>query len=554
MNPKTPQRGLVPYIAQALKDNWNTPALTNFRGTTYLYRDVARKIAKLHIAFAEAGLRKGDRVAFCARNSAEWSVAVLASLTYGTATVPILHDFKPETIHHLINHSGARVLFTDTHTWKGLDANEIPEVEGVVLIDDYSLLLCRNRSLEHAREKLNLLFGEKYPERFTPAAVEYEEEAPDEVALINYTSGSTGFSKGVMLTYRNLWSNLQFCIDGLDFLLPGDTMVSMLPLAHMFGLMVEMLHPFVKGCHINFITRTPTPTLLMDAFATVRPKLIVAVPLIIEKIVRNRIFPMLDKPLMKLLLHLPLVDNKILDKVSAKLLGAFGGNLKELIIGGAPLNKDVETFLRRINFPYTVGYGMTECGPLIAYCPWDRQRPASCGRVVDRMEIRVDSPDPANVPGVLSVRGDNVMAGYYNNPEATEAVLGPDGWMNTGDICQVDADGYIYIRGRDKNMILGPSGQNIYPEEIEQKVNNMPYVAESVVVDRDGRLVALVHPDYELARSQNIGDDDLEAIMRDNITKVNPELPGYSQISDLEIMKEEFEKTPKRSIKRFLYK
>lgn len=549
-----PQTGLVPYIAQTLKDNWDLPAFTNFRGTTYLFRDVARKIAKLHIAFREAGLKPGDRVALCAKNSAEWSVAAIASLTYGTVTVPILHDFKPETIHHLINHCGAKILFTDSHTWKGLDEKEIPDVQGVVLIEDYSLLLSRSKKLTHARENLNKIYGEEYPERFTPDCISYKEQPADTLALINYTSGSMGFSKGVMLSYGNLWSNLQFCIDGLDFLLPGDTMVSMLPLAHMYGLMVEMIHPFAKGCHIFFITRTPSPAILLDAFAQVKPKLIVAVPLIIEKIVRNKVFPTLDKPLIKILLKLPVINGKILNKVSEKLLSAFGGHLRELIIGGAPLNKDVEIFLRKIKFPYTVGYGMTECAPLIAYCPWDKQRPASCGRIVDRMEIRVDSPDPVNVPGVMSVKGENVMMGYYNNEDATKAVLNPDGWMNTGDIGQIDADGYIYIRGRDKNMILGPSGQNIYPEEIEQKLSNMPLVAENIVVDRDNKLVALIHPDYETAKAQKISDEELQKIMKENISKVNPELPSYSQLSDFEIMKEEFEKTPKRSIRRYLYK
>ena len=364
--------------------------------------------------------------------------------------------------------------------------------------------------------------------------------------------GSTGFSKGVMLSYRNLWSNLQFCIDGLKFLAPGDGLVCMLPLAHMFGLMVELLHPFAKGCHISFLTRTPSPHVIMDAFTRVKPKLIVTVPLIIEKIIRSKVFPMLEKPTMKILLNLPLIRDKILSKIKTRLTEVFGGNVLEIIIGGAGLNSDVEKFLRRIQFPFTVGYGMTECGPLIAYAPWDIQRPASCGKIVDRMSMRIDSPDPENQPGVLWVKGDNVMKGYFKNPEATETTI-IDGWLNTGDICTADADGFLYIRGRDKNMILGPSGQNIYPEEIEMQLNAMPYVNESLVVERDGKLVALIHPDVENAKRQHIGEKELADILKKNIKTLNPSLPSYSQIADLEIMPEEFEKTPKRSIKRFIY-
>ena len=383
--------------------------------------------------------------------------------------------------------------------------------------------------------------------------MKYGDFDPDSVAIINYTAGSTGFSKGVMLTHRNVWSNLQYSIDGLTFLKPGDGMVSMLPLAHMFGLMIECLHPFVKGCHICFLNRTPSPKIILEAFAEVRPKLIVAVPLIIEKIVRTRVFPVINKPLMKVLLHTPVVEGKILDKVKAQLMAAFGGNLKQLIIGGAGVNAEVESFLRKIHFPFTVGYGMTECGPLIAYAPWEEQRPGSCGRVVDRMEVRVVSDDAEHKPGVLMVRGQNVMKGYYKNDEATAAVMDADGWMNTGDICTIDADGFIYIRGRDKNMILGPSGQNIYPEEIEQVLNNLPLVGESLVIDDHGKLVALIHPDYDAARKKGVSDEGIFAAMKKNISTLNSQIPSFSQVRDFRIMKEEFEKTPKRSIKRYLY-
>ena len=548
------QDTLTGYIEQSIRDNWNLPALSDYHGIMLTYKDVARKIAKLHLAFKHAGLKPGDKIALCGRNSAQWAVAALASLTYGTVTVPILHDFKPDTIHHLVTHCEAKLLFTDTTTWESLDHENMLHIKGVVNISDYSLLFSRSKEFTAARDHLNRLFGEAYPERFTPADVEYPRFAKDDIALINYTSGSMGFSKGVMLSYGSLWSNVQYSIDGLDFLVPGDGFVSMLPLAHMFGLTVEMLHPFVKGCHVFFLGRTPSPKILLGAFAEVKPKLIVAVPLVIEKIVKTRVFPLLDKPLMKLLMHLPFVDDKLMAKIKQQLTAAFGGNLQELIIGGAGLNKDVETFLRKIRFPYTVGYGMTECGPLSCYAPWDVQRQASCGRAVDRMELRVDSPDQATTPGVLYVRGENVMKGYFKNQEATDGCLAADGWMNTGDIAQVDADGYVYIRGRDKNMILGPSGQNIYPEEIEQQLNNLPYVAESLIVSRDGKLVALIHPDYDNASRQGLDDAAINRQMSDNIKALNAALPSFSQVSDYQILTEEFEKTPKRSIKRFMYK
>ena len=548
-----PQNSVIDYIAQTLRENWDREALTDFKGQSLQYRAVARKIAKLHIAFEAGGIQKGDRIAFVGRNSAQWSVALLATITYGAVAVPILHDFKPDTIHHLINHSGARLAFMDGTAEENTDPEAMKGLEGIVQISDYSLVMSRNEKLTYAREHLNELFGKKYPERFTPADVKFDPIAPDAVMLINYTSGSTGFSKGVMLTEHALWSNLQFCWDGLSFLEPGDDMICMLPLAHMFGLMVEMLHPLVKGCHVNFLTRTPSPKIIMAAYAEIRPKLIVAVPLIIDKIIRTRVFPMLDKPLMKVLTHVPFVDKKLFARIRERIIETFGGNVIELIIGGAALNKDVEDFLIKIGFPFTVGYGMTECGPLISYCQWDSQKKGSCGRIVDRMEARIDSSDPANVPGVLWVRGDNVMKGYYKNPEATDAVM-KDGWMNTGDICTMDDENYLFIRGRDKNMILGPSGQNIYPEEIEQRLNNLPYVAESIVIDAgDGKLEALIHPDLDTAEKQGMTDAQIEQQMNDNIRQLNTELPSYSKIQSMRIFQDEFEKTPKRSIKRYLY-
>lgn len=540
------------YLQSSVRKNWEELALTDFNGVSFQYRDIARKIAKLHLLYEQAGVKRGDKIALCGKNSSQWAVAFLSAITYGAVAVPILHEFKADNIHHLVTHSEAKLFYTDDAIWENLDPDSMNGLEGVIRLHDYSLIMSRNKRLTNAREHLNEIFGKRYPERFTPDDVVYYKEKKDELALINYTSGSMGFSKGVMLTYNNLWSNIQFTIDGLTFLNPGDGIVCMLPLAHMYGLIVELLHPLVKGCHVYFLTRMPSPRVILEAFATVRPKLIVTVPLIIEKIVKTKVFPLLDKPLMKLLMHIPVIDDRLLEKIKTQLMGAFGGNVREIIIGGAALNKDVETFLRRINFPYTVGYGMTECAPLVAYAQWDKQRPGSCGQIVDRMEGRIDSPDPEHIPGELWVRGDNVMKGYYKNKDATDAVM-KDGWMNTGDLCTMDSDGFIYIRGRNKNMILGPSGQNIYPEEIEQKLNNMPYVAESLVVDSDGQLAALIYPDLELATKQGIHTDTLSKIMDDNIAALNKDLPAYSQIRKVKLYNEEFEKTPKRSIKRYLY-
>ena len=540
------------YLQSSVRKNWEELALTDFNGVSFQYRDIARKVAKLHLLYEQAGVKRGDKIALCGKNSSQWAVAFISAITYGAVAVPILHEFKADNIHHLVTHSEAKLFYTDDAIWENLDPDSMNGLEGVIRLHDYSIIMSRNKRLTNAREHLNEIFGKRYPERFTPDDVVYYKEKKDELALINYTSGSMGFSKGVMFTYNNLWSNIQFTIDGLTFLNPGDGIVCMLPLAHMYGLIVELLHPLVKGCHVYFLTRMPSPRVILEAFATVRPKLIVTVPLIIEKIVKTKVFPLLDKPLMKLLMHIPVIDDRLLEKIKTQLMSAFGGNVQEIIIGGAALNKDVETFLRRINFPYTVGYGMTECAPLVAYAQWDKQRPGSCGQIVDRMEGRIDSPDPAHIPGELWVRGDNVMKGYYKNKDATDAVM-KDGWMNTGDLCTMDSDGFIYIRGRNKNMILGPSGQNIYPEEIEQKLNNMPYVAESLVVDSDGQLAALIYPDLELATKQGIHTDALSKIMDDNIAALNKDLPAYSQIRKVKLYNEEFEKTPKRSIKRYLY-
>ena len=540
------------YLQHSVRTYWEDLALTDFNGVSYQYRDIARKVEKLHLLYEHAGIKSGDKVALCGRNSSQWAVAFIATVTYGAIAVPILHEFKADNIHHLVNHCEAKLLYTDDSIWENLDPAMIKNLVGVLRLQDFSLLLSRSEKLTNARKRLNELFGKKYPERFTPEDVVYPAHKADDLALINYTSGSMGFSKGVMITYGNLWSNLQFCVDGIPFIKPGDGMVCMLPLAHMYGLMVELLLPLAKGAHVYFLTRVPSPRVILEAFATVKPKLIITVPLIIEKIVKTKVFPMLDKPIMKVLMKVPFVDERLEARIRKGLLDAFGGNLLQIIIGGAGLNKDVETFLRKISFPFTVGYGMTECAPLVTYAPWQEQRPASCGRIVDRMEGRIDSPDPANVPGELWVRGQNVMKGYYKNKEATEAVM-KEGWMNTGDLCTMDSDGFLYIRGRNKNMILGPSGQNIYPEEIEQKINNLPLVSESIVIEDNGKLEALIYPDLDLATKEGIAVSDLEKLMNDNINQLNKELPAYSQIAKVRMRYQEFEKTPKRSIKRYLY-
>lgn len=540
------------YIQNAIRDNWDRLSLSDFDGISLQFRDVARKIEKLHILYDKTGIKPGDKIALCGRNSAHWSVAFLSIVTYGAVAVPILSDFNAESIQNLVNHSEAKILFTDKHIYESLDPKKIPALHSVFDLFNYSLLFCTDRVLKDARFHLNMLFGEKYPERFSPQDFKVFLASPSDIAVINYTSGSTGTPKGVMLSHRAMWSNLQYCIDGLTFLKPGDGVVCMLPLAHMFGLMVDLIHCFVKGCHINFITRLPSPRVILGAMAQVRPKLVVAVPLVIEKIIRNNVFPKLQSNTMKIALATPWIKDIVHKKIRQSIIDAFGGNLMEIIIGGASPNKEVEVFLRKIGFPFTVGYGMTECAPLICYAQWDIQRLQSCGKLVDRMEARIDSTDPENVPGELWVRGDNVMDGYFKNPEATNAVF-RDGWMSTGDICTRDSDGYFYIKGRSKTMILGPSGQNIYPEEIESILNAMPYVGESLIISEDGKLVALIFADPENKDYAQMSSEEKEKAMSDNIAKLNAQMPSYSKIASRRMMDKEFEKTPKRSIKRYLY-
>ncbi len=548
---------VVTDLASSIRRNWDVPALSDLhQGNTITYGTLAWHIARMHQSFIADGIHPGDKVAICAKNSSHWAMQFIGCITYGVIAVPILNEFKPDAIEHLVTHSDAVALAVDDHTRKSLNVEAMPNVLGFFDIETWRPWKVREKVIETTSDNLDVIMARAYPDGVNKDNFDktYFADTPDDVAVINYTSGSTGQPKGVMLSYGSIWSNARFATDNIHFYRPGDGMVSMLPLAHMFGLLVELIFPLLKGCHITFLGRVPSPKVLLDAFAEIKPKMVVTVPLVIEKIVVNKVFPTLNKPLIKVLTKLPLINRKIYDKVRAQMIEAFGGNLKQLIIGGAALSKEVENFLLKIRFPYTVGYGMTECGPLIAYCFWDTQKQGSCGKIVDRMEARIDSPDPENVAGVLWVKGANVMEGYYKNPEATEAVFDKDGWMNTGDICTLDSDGYLFIRGRDKSMILGPSGQNIYPEEIEGKLNHLPFVAESVVTDRDGKLVALVYPDYEAARKAHVSREKIDELMDYNLTTLNRDLPAYSKVTRIELRDEPFEKTPKQSIKRFMYK
>lgn len=558
------QKDIIHIAQDVIRKRWDHLALTDFNGQSIQYKDMGRRIAKLHLLFEHTGIKPGDKIVLCGKNSSQWAVSFFGILTYGAVVVPILHEFKPDNLHHLINHSDARLAFMDQSIYENLDPDLMPNVEGVIRVHDFSLFFSRNEKLTHARAHLNEYFGKKYPERFTPDDVKYfEVKDPDSLALINYTSGSTGFSKGVMVSHKNIWSNVEALLTILpDLPRPGDAMVCMLPLAHMYGLTIDMIHGICKGAHLYFLTRQPSPKVLIDAFRTARPRLIITVPLIIEKIIKTKVFPTLERPLNRLLLHTPLIDKKLLEKVRSALMETFGGNMEMMIVGGAGLNREVEEFLHRINFPITVGYGMTECAPLIGYShakgylpQADREFiPTSCGRVVPRTEVKILSPDPENIPGELMVKGDNVMLGYYKNPEATEAVMRPDGWMLTGDVGTLDSRGNIFLRGRNKTMILGPSGQNIYPEEIEQKLNNMPLVAESLVIDAgEGKLMALIYPDLDEAQREGLGREQVRERLNQDIAELNPTLEAYSRISSMKMMDEEFEKTPKRSIKRYLY-
>ncbi len=542
------------YIEQSIIKNWDQDALTDYKGATLQYKDVARKIEKLHILFENSGVKKGDKIAVCGRNSAHWAVTFLATLSYGAVVVPILHEFNAEQIHNIVNHSESKLLFVGDVVATMIDEKEMPHLEGIVYLPDFSLVVSRTDSLTYAREHLNAMFGHKYPKYFRKEHVSYHHDTPEELALINYTSGTTGFSKGVMLPYRAIWGNLDFCLKrlGIHFK-SGSNMLSILPMAHMYGLAIEFIFGFCHGCHLFFLTRLPSPAIIAQAFADIKPAVVISVPLVIEKIIRKNVFPKIQNNVVRLLLNMPVVSKKVKQRICEQVYQAFGGNAYEVIIGGAALNQEVEEFLYSIEFPFTVGYGATECAPLITYSDYHDFVPGSCGTAVDHMEVKINSRDPETELGEILARGCNVMLGYYKNEEATRQALDENGWYHTGDQGVMSADGHVFIKGRIKNMLLGASGQNIYPEEIEDKLNSMALVSECVIVQRAERLVALVHPDYDEAKSMGFSEDEIAGVMEQNRHALNGSLPAYCTISAIEIHQEEFAKTPKKSIKRYLY-
>lgn len=542
------------YIEKSIVDNWDKDALTDYQGVTYQFHDVARKIEKVHIILEYSGVKKGDKIAICGRNSSHWAVAFFAVLTYGAVAVPVLHEFNEEQIYNIVNHSESKMLFVGDIVVKSIDASQMPALEGIINLPDFSIHTSRSEKLDYAREHLNELFGRRYPRAFRKEDVHYHVDSPEELALINYTSGTTGFSKGVMLPYRALWSNLDFCFNAIGTkVAPGSNMLSTLPMAHMYGMAIEFIFGFCHGMHIYFLNRLPSPAIIAKAFSDVKPSIVIAVPLVVEKIVRKAIFPIVQTSKMKLLLSMPMVNKKVRERICEYTMKAFGGNAYEVVVGGAPLNQEVEQFLRGIGFPITMGYGATECAPLITFSDHNDFVSGSCGTPVSNMEVKILSSDPENIAGEIITRGINVMQGYYKNPQATEQALDKDGWYHTGDLGTMSADGHLFIRGRLKNMLLGASGQNIYPEEIEDKLNSMPMVIESIVLQKENKLVALVHPDLEEAEKIGLNENDIMDIMEQNRTELNGILPPFSRLAQIKLHNEEFAKTPKKSIKRYLY-
>lgn len=543
---------LIQLIEESIRKNWNLDAMTDYKGATLQYKDVARKIEKMHILLEHAGIKKGDKIALCGRNSANWTATFLGVITYGAVAVPILHEFKADNVHNIVNHSEARMLFVGDQVWENFNEAAMPHLEGIIELKNFDLVVSRLEQLTYAREHLNEEFGKRYPCRFRAENVSYRREELEELAVINYTSGTTGYSKGVMLPYRSIISNIEHIHKKVG-LHPGDNVVSMLPLGHIFGLVFDFLYGVTAGAHLWFLTRMPSPKIIAESFAEIRPRVIACVPLIVEKIFKKNILPKVDNKLGKLLLNLPIISDKIKEQIRTHAMEVFGSNFIEIVIGGAPFNPEVEAFLRKINFPYTIAYGMTEAAPLICHSRWDEILYTSCGKTVSNMETKVLSPDPERIPGELVCRGMNVMLGYYKNEEATAQAIDRDGWLHTGDMAIKDADGNIFIKGRCKNMLLTASGQNIYPEEIEARLNNMPFVNESLVLLSGDKLIALVYPDNEEAFAQGMDKKALEAAIETNRTELNKMLPAYSQITRIKLYPEEFEKTAKKSIKRFLY-
>ena len=542
----------IDYIEQSIIKNWDKDALTDYKGITLQYKDVARKIAKFHIVLESAGIQPGDKIAVCGRNSAHWGVTFLATITYGAVIVPILHEFKADNIHNIVNHSEAKLLFVGDQAWENLNEDAMPLLEGIASLTDFTALVSRNEKLTYAFEHRNAIYGQRYPKNFRPEHICYRKDRPEELAIINYTSGTTGYSKGVMLPYRSIWSNVAYCFEMLP-VKAGDHIVSMLPMGHVFGMVYDFLYGFSAGAHIYFLTRMPSPKIIAQSFAEIKPRVISCVPLIVEKIIKKDILPRVDSKIGKLLLKVPIVNDKIKSLARQAAMEIFGGNFDEIIIGGAPFNAEVEAFLKKIGCPYTIAYGMTECGPIICSSRWETLKLASCGKATTRMEVRIDSPDPKTHAGEIVCRGMNMMLGYYKNPEATAQIIDANGWLHTGDLGTIDDEGYVTVRGRSKNLLLTSSGQNIYPEEIESKLNNMPYVAESLIVLQHDKLVALIYPDFDDAFAHGLQQADIIKVMEANRVELNQQLPNYSQISKVKIHFEEFEKTAKKSIKRFMY-
>ena len=538
---------------ESFRKNWDRPAISNYQGITLHYHDVAYRIEKMHIMFEHCGLQKGDKVAICSRNQANWAVAFLSAMTYGAVPVPLLHEFKSSNIHHLVNHSEAKILFVDDVIWEGLSETEMPDLQAIIQVNTFKLLYSANEQIVEAREHLNELFGKKYPEAFTSDDMHYYEDSAEELAVINYTSGTSGFSKGVMVPYRAIFSNLEFgkkVLPGLD---NKKSVVSMLPSAHMYGLMFELLYELSVGAHVHFLSRVPSPKIIMQALAEVKPYVIIAVPLVIEKIYKTKVKPILEKEGIKVLMKLPVLNQVVYNKIREELVKAFGGEFYEVIIGGAAFNKEVEAFFKKMNFPFTVGYGMTECAPIITYDDWKDEKLYSCGKAAPNMEIRIASNDPVNVPGEIQIKGANVFLGYYKNEEATAEVFTEDGWFRTGDMGILDEDGCLFIKGRTKCMILGPSGQNIYPEEVETVINSQPYVVDSLVIEDDGGLTALIYPDFAQGAQDGMSQEAFVKFMENTLPELNKELPNYAKLKKIEVMSEDFERTPKKSIKRYLY-
>lgn len=546
------EQSFIALIEQSIKTNWYLNALTDYKGITLQYRDVARKIEKIHILLENAGIEKGDKIAICGRNSAHWTVTYLAVITYGAVVVPILHEFKADQVHNIVNRSEARLLFVGDQIWENLNEAAMPHLEGIIELKDFGVPVSRSEKLAYARDHLNEIFGHKFPCRFRPDDISYEKEKSEDLAIINYTSGTTGYSKGVMLPYRSILSNVLYCKEKIG-LKAGDSVVSMLPLGHVFGMTFDFLYGFTAGAHLWFLTRMPSPKIIAESFAEIRPRVIACVPLIVEKIFKKNILPKVDNKLGKLLLHVPIISDKIKELIKQKAMEVFGGNFIEIIIGGAPFNAEVEAFLKMIDFPYTIAYGMTECGPIICHSHWTELKLASCGKVAARMEAKVLSPNPSAIAGELVCRGANLMLGYYKNEEATRQVIDTEGWLHTGDMATIDEDGNVFIKGRCKNLLLTSSGQNIYPEEIESKLNNMPYVSESLIILQQDKLVGLIYPDSDDAFAHGLSQSDLVRVMEENRLELNKQLPAFSQIARFKLYPEEFEKTAKKSIKRFLY-